>query len=96
MLNALAYVLTGSRQYSTNAVQYIKTFFLDPETGINPNAKYAQVIRGPPGDEEGGHERVLDFRGLVKVLNTVQVLRAANSPEWTGEVERAMQDWAGR
>ena len=67
---------------------------MDPDTGINPSAAYAQVIRGPPGNQQGGYEGVLDFRSLVRVVNAVQVMRAMNSPEWTSDVEEGLKEWA--
>ena len=94
MLNALAYIITGSSHYSTNAVAYIRTLLLDFETGINPSAAYAQVIRGPPFDQQGGFEGVLDFRALVKVVNAVQLLRATSTSDWDAEVEQGLNDWA--
>jgi len=89
-------ILTGAEQHSINAVQYTRAFFLDSETAINPNAAYAQVIRGPPGSQEGGYEGVLDFNSLVKVVNAVQVLRFSGRPEWSGDIEAGILDWAGK
>lgn len=49
LLNALAFAITGTAEHASNAVRYIRTFFLDEETAINPSAAYAQVIRGHQG-----------------------------------------------
>lgn len=89
-------ILTGAEQHSINAVRYTRAFFLDSETAINPYAAYAQVIRGPPGSQEGGYEGVLDFNSLVKVVNAVQVLRFSGRPEWSGDIEAGILDWAGK
>ena len=96
LLNALAYVLTGTQSYSANAVQYIKVFFLDAETAINPEMDFAQVVRGPPGDQRGEYIGILDFRSIVKVVNAVQILKRSASPDWTGEVEGAFQAWTAK
>lgn len=39
-------------------VNFIKTWFLDEETMMNPNVKYAQLARGPDG-QVGQHTGVL-------------------------------------
>ena len=36
---------------------------------------------------------ILDMRGLVKVVNGIDVLKAAGSTDWTAARERAMVDW---
>jgi hypothetical protein len=56
--NALAWRLQGSSTYSSNAVSFIKTWFLDPDTRMNPNLNFAQVIRGP-GSYYGAHTGIL-------------------------------------
>lgn len=39
-------------------MKYIKTWFLDEDTRMNPNLNYAQMIRGPKG-QIGRHTGVL-------------------------------------
>jgi hypothetical protein len=56
--NALAWVLTGSSKYSTNAAHYIDTWFLNPSTAQTPNLQYAQMQRGPNG-QIGAHTGLL-------------------------------------
>lgn len=56
--NTLAWVLTGSSNYSVNAAHFLNTWFLDPFTGMTPNLQYAQMSRGPTG-QIGAHTGVL-------------------------------------
>jgi hypothetical protein len=94
-LNALAYGLTSTQSYADNTISFIKTLFLDHTTAINPNANYAQVIRGPPGNQTGTFTGILDFRGLVNVVNAVLVLRETGSQGWAG-YDEGMREWAGK
>lgn len=56
--NALAWVLTGLSNYSTNAAYYVDTWFLNPDTAQTPNLEYAQMHRGPDG-QIGNHTGLL-------------------------------------
>ncbi|KAI0032445.1 chondroitin AC/alginate lyase [Vararia minispora EC-137] len=90
--NVLAWRLNGSSTYSSNAVKFIRTWFLDPETRMNPNLNYAQVIRGP-GSRYGAHTGVLDLKCMAKIATGILALRQANSPDWTGEIDAQMTNW---
>jgi hypothetical protein len=60
LYNALAWVLTGSTNYSTNVANYIDTWFINPDTYQTPNLQYAQMHRGPQG-------QIGDHTGLLSV-----------------------------
>jgi len=48
------------------------------------------------GVKRVGYEGVLDFNSLVKAVNAVQVLRFSGRPEWSGDIEAGILDWAGK
>jgi len=58
LYNALAWVLTGSGNYSANAAHFVNTWFIDPTTFQTPNLQYAQMHRGPDG-QIGTHTGLL-------------------------------------
>ena len=58
LYNAMAWVITGSANYSANVANYVKTWFIDPATSMTPNLNYAQMERGPTG-QNGTHTGVL-------------------------------------
>ena len=43
---AAAYLLTGDDKYPRKAAKFIKVFFLDEKTRMNPNLQYAQAVLG--------------------------------------------------
>ena len=91
--NALAAALTGSNSYAQNVANFVNTMFLDPKTGMHPRVSYGQVIRGP-GKQVGQYLGVLDLRGMVKVANAIQILRAGGTPAWTPTLDNEMTQWA--
>lgn len=59
---------------------------------MSPALKYGQLIRGP-GQNKGQFLGVLDFRGMVKVVNAIQLLKATDSPDWTATRDKNMNAW---
>ena len=94
LYNALGYAMQKTKSYSQNAVKFIQTFFLADATAMNPNMNFGQVVRGPGRDHrQGTYTGILDMRGLVKVVNGIQVLQAAKSPDWTSDLNKQMTTW---
>ena len=58
LYNTLAWVINGSEVYMNNAVNYIDTWFIDPDTFMLPNLDFAQGQRGV-GGTNGSHTGVL-------------------------------------
>lgn len=56
--NTMAWVLTGSANYSQLAARFIEVWFIDADTAMNPNLNYAQMSGGPAG-QVGTHTGVL-------------------------------------
>ena len=94
LYNAVAFAVQKTKSYSQNAAKFIDTFFLASQTAMNPSLNYGQQVRGPGKEHQmGTWTGILDLRGLVKVVNGINVLKAAGSSDWTAARERAMTDW---
>lgn len=93
LFNALAFVFEGAAEKAENVAEFLYRFFLDPETMMNPHLGFGQMVRGP-GKYEGTFTGILDFRGMIKVVNAVTMLKAKASVEWAAK-EQAMQSWMG-
>ena len=90
--NAMAWVINGSSVYASNVASWIDTWFLAPDTYMNPNLNYAQVIRGP-GANTGTHTGVLDLKCMTKVVDAVLILRAGKSSQWTEAIDSGLVNW---
>jgi len=92
--NSLAFALTGnaSNRYSQSAVKYIQTWFLDPDTKMNPNLNYAQMNRGPTG-QTGTHTGILDLKGMAKITTGILIFRKKGCTDWTSDIDNQMVAW---
>ncbi|KAG7095990.1 hypothetical protein E1B28_006673 [Marasmius oreades] len=94
LYNSIAYVITGgnSNLFSRNAVHFLKIWFLDQDTRMNPSLTYAQILRGPDG-QVGRHTGVLDMKGFVRIATAIEIFRKSNTTDWTPQIESGMIDW---
>lgn len=68
---ALAYYYSGDDRYAAKAATLIRTWFLDPATAMNPNARFAQSI---PGRTDGRAEGVLDTNAFQAVIDGIGLI----------------------
>ncbi|KAJ6453561.1 chondroitin AC/alginate lyase [Mycena sanguinolenta] len=94
LYNALAFTFQNesSSVYSQNVAKFIKTWFLDSATNMNPNLNYAQMNRGPNG-QTGEYTGILDLRGFAKIASGILILRNRGSSDWTSDIDSKMVAW---
>ncbi|KAI0696542.1 chondroitin AC/alginate lyase [Cytidiella melzeri] len=92
LYNGLSWAITGSSTYSSRVATYIRAWFLDPDTYMNPNLNYAQMQRGPAG-QNGDHVGVLDLKSMAKIATGVLVLRNGKATEWTSDIDTQFGTW---
>jgi hypothetical protein len=69
-----AYYFSGEKKYAEKAVELLETWFVNPETKMNPNLNFAQGI---PGICDGRGIGIIDWAGINKLVSTIQILDAA-------------------
>lgn len=82
------YFLTSDERYAKRLSEILKSFFLDPVTGMNPNMIYAQHV---PGMEILRGTGILDARSIAGTLNGALLIEG--SPHWSSSDKAALQDW---
>jgi hypothetical protein len=88
---AIAYYFSGDEKYAERAIEYLRIWFLKPETRMNPNLNFAQ---GYPGGPDGRRSGLIDSRTLVdRVLDATVML--STSKKWTQADEDGIHAWYG-
>lgn len=63
--------LTEEKRYATKVNQLLYTWFIDPETKMNPNLDYAQ---GVPGRSTGRGFGIIEFGGITNIITALELL----------------------
>ena len=88
---AQAFYFTGEEKYGERAALLLKTWFVDPQTRMNPHFKYAQFIPGVA--PEGRSWGIVDGESFIPIMDAVGFLE--NCAAWTKADGEAMKAWAG-
>lgn len=90
---SLAWYYTGNPKYSYHAADIIRTWFLDPETAMNPNLDHAQII---PCANTGRSIGIIDFsQDYTEVIDAVAILNTG-APGWSKTDAAAFHEWNKR
>ncbi|KAF8179734.1 alginate lyase-domain-containing protein [Mycena galopus ATCC 62051] len=94
LYNSIAAVLQNqsSSVYSQNVAKFINGWFLENSTAMNPNLNYAQMMRGPTG-QNGSFTGILDLRGFAKIASGILMLRSTKNSDWTPELDSQFVVW---
>lgn len=90
---SLAWYYTGNPKYSKHASDILRTWFLDPNTAMNPNLDHAQLI---PCANSGRSIGIIDFsQEYTNVIDAVAILNTG-APGWTFSDAKAFVSWNKR
>jgi hypothetical protein len=87
---ALAYVMTGEKQYGHIAARNIRTWFLDNVTSMSPHMKFASVRPGTRNDT-GWAAGIMEMKDIYFVLDAVRLLE--RSKFLTMKEQRKLRLW---
>jgi unsaturated chondroitin disaccharide hydrolase len=85
---ALAYWFTGEERYARRAAYFVRVFFLDRATRMNPNLNFAQAI---PGITPGRGIGILDVRHMPRLLDAIRIIDRA--PSWRATDKTQFEVW---
>ncbi|NLF38698.1 alginate lyase family protein [bacterium] len=105
---ALAWAFTGDERYAAKAAAFLRVWFTDPATRMNPNMLFAQYIPGsggfrtafPPRWVEGrdGKGVYVSFGGVIEgsslplLFDVVEMLKSSTA--WTAHDDELLRGWA--
>ena len=85
---SLAYYLTGNEKYGAEAARFLRGFFLDAQTKMNPHLDYGQSV---PGKATGRGWGLIDTRGFMILPDVLKLLEKC--PAWTVKDRDGMKAW---
>lgn len=85
---SLAYYFSEHQPYALRAVELVRTWFLNPDTCMNPNLNYAQGI---PGRSVGRGIGIIEAHPLLECLDAIGLLKG--SRVWKATDQKALEDW---
>ena len=86
---ALSYVLTRNEDHAAHARRLVRTWFLDPDTRMNPNLLFGQAI---PGICEGRGIGLIETAGLARELLPA-IGWLSGSSTWSDDDTSDLQKW---
>ncbi len=86
---AVVYYLSGEEKYAEKAAELIRTWFLDPVKGMNPNMTYAQYV---PGMQYIRGTGIIDSRRFLTGFNAAMII--SDSEAWSDQDEAKLKRWA--
>lgn len=84
----LAYHMFDEPKYAEGAAKYLRVWFFDPETRMNPNLNHAQYV---PGQSEGRGYGIIETRSLVQLVDAVRLLEGSSA--WTSADREGFAAW---
>ena len=85
---ALAGYLADERRYSDAAARWIRTWFVDARTKMNPSMRFAQII---PGRTEERGTGIIEGRQFLRVVDAALLLD--RTPSWPAADQTALRAW---
>ncbi|UNY97884.1 alginate lyase family protein [Zhouia spongiae] len=68
----LAYFYSGDEKYAKKGGEMLRTWFIHPETKMNPNLQHAQFIKGV---NNGRIEGIVDARFFIDMIDGLQLMK---------------------
>lgn len=86
----IAYYFSENEKYAAKASELIRIWFLKPETRMNPNMNYAQMIPGHNGNKGRGFG-MIDVYTFINLLDAVEMMNTSAS--FTEADRKGLKDW---
>lgn len=85
---ALAYRLSGRERYARKAAHFLRVWFLDPATRMNPHLLHADTV---PGIARPSPHGIYEFRHIVRVIDAIDLIRGSSA--WSAKDHAGWNAW---
>lgn len=87
---AMGYMVTGDERFAERAAEYLRAWFVNPETRMVPRMQFGQFV---PGRSEGRKSGIIETNRIRFVADSIGMLQS--SAAWTSEDDAAARQWYG-
>jgi Alginate lyase len=88
---SIAYYFTDDPKYASKAGEFLRVWFLNDNTSMNPNLQYSETA---PGKNNLLHPGIMDGYRLPDVIDSIRLIR--HSSTWTSQDQQKMETWFNR
>ncbi|EWH09153.1 hypothetical protein DS2_13809 [Catenovulum agarivorans DS-2] len=85
---SMAYYYTKDEKYAEKAASFINTWFLSPNTRMNPSLDFGQAV---PGAEDGRPYGVIETRWFIRLIDDVGLI--SNSKHFNKIKQQQFKNW---
>lgn len=91
---SIAYAITGNEAYAKQAVNFLKVWFIDKQTKMNPNMKFAEIFVNSKGKTFFSGSSMISAIPFVSVINDIYLIK--NSKYLLSNDNNALKEWFGK
>jgi hypothetical protein len=85
---SLAFYFSEDEKYAEKTIELLETWFLNPETKMNPNLNYGQAIKGKVTGRGIG---IIDTRRFACIPDAIRLIQKSDS--YSPEFEKKIKSW---
>lgn len=90
---SIAYAITGNKAYAKQATNFLKVWFIDNQTKMNPNMKYAEIFVNSKGETYFSGSSMISAIPFISVVNDIYLIE--NSKYLSSNDNKALKEWFG-
>lgn len=85
---SFAYYFSNESRYLEKAQDFLRVWFLNEDTYMNPNLNYAEIVRGKNETNPSG---IMEGRPLVELVDSIRIMK--QSPLLDIELQKGLENW---
>lgn len=85
---SLSYYVTGKEKYASKATDFLRAWFINDSTKMNPNLNYGESV---PGKNDGTSSGIIESVPFIELTDSIRMLESSKS--WTSGDDKALKTW---
>ncbi|WP_439873736.1 alginate lyase family protein [Bacillus mycoides] len=85
---SLSYYISGKEEYASKATDFLRAWFINDSTKMNPNMNYGESI---PGKSNGTSSGIIESVPFIELTDSIRMLESSKS--WTSDDDKSLKSW---